>query len=209
MATDRVLLTLLHISDLHFGDKLGGYGVDQLSAELPLLIRFPQFDGQLGHHYKALSALHDFYKRLWDHDPTCQMIVTGDITANGATTQFDLAHLYLGVGLGRAGWPNNSISGNHDQWPGSNLVLGYPTAGLKKYFNQPFPIVAPPIELRKGLAVRFLLVDTDADVWPLGHNRFFARGNFVSQLVALRGQITPVEPGEIRVLVLRSRLPLQ
>ena len=38
MGNDRELLTLLQISDLHFGDKLGGHGVDQLSAGLPWLI---------------------------------------------------------------------------------------------------------------------------------------------------------------------------
>jgi len=174
MATDRVLLTVLHISDLHFGDKLGGYGIDHLSAGLPPLIsRFPQFDGLPGHHYKALSALHDFYKRFWGRHPTCPVIVTGDITANGAETQFDLAHLYLGdqtdepnfgLGLGRPQWPDNSISGNHDQWPGRNVIFGRHTAGLKKHFNHPFPIVAPLFEIRRGLALRFLFIDTDADV---------------------------------------------
>lgn len=216
MGNDRELLTLLQISDLHFGDKLGGHGVDQLSAGLPWLIsRFSHFDGLLGHHYKALSALHDFYKRLWGRHPTCPVIVTGDITANGAATQFDLAHLYLGdqtsepnfgLGLGLPQWSNNSISGNHDQWPGSNLIFGRPTAGLKKYFNQPFPIVAPPLEIKKGLNLRFLFIDTDAEVSPFGANRFLARGDFVSQLVALRDQISLGTPGEIRVLVMHHSL---
>jgi Calcineurin-like phosphoesterase len=215
MATDRVPFTLLHISDLHFGDKLGGQGVDQLSAALPLLIRFPRFDGLLGHHYKALSALHDFYKQLWNRAPTSPVVVTGDITANGAVTQFDLAHLYLGdetpgadfeLGLGLAQWPSTSISGNHDQWPGSNVIFGRHTAGLKKYFKQPFPIVAPPLEIRRGLALRFLFIDTDAGVSPFGHNRFLARGEFVSQLVTLREQIPAVARGEIRVLVMHHSL---
>jgi hypothetical protein len=96
MPADRVLLNLLHISDLHFGDKLRGYSVDELSAALPPLIAyFPQFDGWLGHHFKALSALHDFYKRLWQVGATSPVLITGDLTANGAVAQFDLANLYL------------------------------------------------------------------------------------------------------------------
>jgi 3',5'-cyclic AMP phosphodiesterase CpdA len=157
MANDRILFTLLHISDLHFGDTLGGYGIDELSSKLPALIRVPFFDGQLGHHYKALTALHDFYGRLLDRHPTCWVIVSGDITANGALTQFDMAHSYLGdrtsapnfgLGLGLPEWPNSSISGNHDQWPGNNLIVGPHTIGLTKYFKRPFPIFDPSSTVR-------------------------------------------------------------
>jgi hypothetical protein len=88
----------------------------------------------------------------------------------------------------------------------SNLIFGRPTAGLKKYFNQPFPIVAPPLEIKKGLNLRFLFIDTDAEVSPFGANRFLARGDFVSQLVALRDQISLGTPGEIRVLVMHHSL---
>ena len=209
MATDQVLLNLLHISDLHFGD------MPQLTAELPRLIKCPLFDGQLGHHYRACSALHDFYKRLWDSDPRCQVIVTGDITASGAETQFDWAHVYLGaptgtpnfgLGLGLPNWPDISISGNHDQWPGTNGIFGRPTAGLKKYFKQQFPIVAPLLGIGRGLALRFLFIDTDADVWPFGTDRLFARGDFVSQLIALGKKIPQSAPDEIRILVMHHSL---
>src|SRR4051794_36223188 len=94
--TERVIFNLLHISDLHLSHKLGGHTVDDRSARLPpLLSRNKEFDGFLGHHYKALSALHDFYKTLWLQQPKPVLVVTGDLTANGAEAQFDLAHGYL------------------------------------------------------------------------------------------------------------------
>lgn len=216
MPGDRVLLNLLHISDLHFGDKLGGYGADQLSTELPPLIsRFAHFDGWLGHHYKALSALHDFYSWFWRDHATAPVLITGDLTANGAEVQFKLADLYLnersqapnfGLGLGLTGWRRRSISGNHDKWPGSNRIVGRPTPGHAACFDQPFPIVAEPIEIRKGLAVRLLYIDTDDEVAPFGLNRVLARGKFTKQLMALRDRIPQASRGEIRVLIMHHSL---
>jgi len=215
-ANERTVFNLLHISDLHFGDRFDGRGSEQLSAKLPpLLSRFSHFDGLLGHHYKALTALHDFCRVFWEQKPEYMLVVTGDLTANGSELQFDLAHGFLGsecpesafnLGLGYDNWMNTSIPGNHDQWPGSNRVLGRPTAGLAKYFQTSFPVVGPRFELRRGLSLRFLFVDSDADVGPFGYNRFFARGDFVSQLSKLRDLLPPPEAGEVRILVIHHSL---
>jgi hypothetical protein len=212
---EQAIFNLLQVSDLHFGDNLGGDAPERLSARLPpLLSRYKHFDGLLGHHYKALTALHDFYRSLWNQIPKCMLIVSGDLTANGAESQFDLAHGYLssqcaesafGLGLGYDGWASTSIAGNHDQWPGNNRVLGSPTAGLKKYFQR-FPIIGPRLELRRELSLRFIFVDSDADVSPWGSDRFFARGHFISQLTELQNRLPPAEAGEIRILVIHHSL---
>ena len=122
MGNDRELLTLLQISDLHFGDKLGGHGVDQLSAGLPWLIsRFSHFDGLLGHHYKALSALHDFYKRLWGRHPTCPVIVTGDITANGAALIWPISTWVIRSVNQISGWDWDFHSGQTTVYLGTTI----------------------------------------------------------------------------------------
>ncbi|WLB24472.1 metallophosphoesterase family protein [Bradyrhizobium japonicum] len=209
-------MNLLHISDLHFGDKLGGYAVDELSTELPMLIsRFPHFEGWLGHHYKALSALHDFHRWFSRNHPHAPVLITGDLTANGATAQFALASAYLNAGtgernfgldLGLMEWRRHTISGNHDKWPGSNRIVGRSTTGWSTTFAEPFPIVAPPIEIRRGFAVRLLYIDTDDEVSPFGIDRILARGKFTKQLLALRDQIPPVADDEIRVLIMHHSL---
>ena len=96
MPEDKKLFQLLHISDLHFGEQLEGRDKNSLDASLPLFLRyFPRFDGLLGHHYRALTALHDFYKELWKDDAGCPVIISGDLTANGSVAQFRLANGYL------------------------------------------------------------------------------------------------------------------
>jgi 3',5'-cyclic AMP phosphodiesterase CpdA len=212
---EQVIFNLLQISDLHFGDNLGGDAPDRLNARLPpLLARYKHMNGVLGHHYKALASLHDFYKELWKQTPRCALVVTGDLTANGAESQFDLAHGYLGskspqsafgLGLSYDAWASTSIAGNHDHWPGNNRVLGKPTAGLKKYL-QDYPKVGPRIELRRELSLRFVFLNSDADVFPWGYDRLFARGHFVSQLAKLRDELPATEDGEVRVLIIHHSL---
>jgi len=114
-----------------------------------------------------------------------------------------------GPGLGRANWHQLSVPGNHDQWPGMNVICGGPTAGLAQTFQSPFPIIAPPQPLANGRAVQFISVDSDADVRAVGIARGLARGSFVSQLTTLDHSLPPRNPNEIRVLVVHhSMVPL-
>jgi len=137
-------------------------------------------------------------------------VVSGDLTACGATHQFSLASDFLGppypgsnftFGLGLVNWADASISGNHDQWPGSNRIFGNPTAGLAQFLSGTYPRVGPLTALDQAASIRFLFVDSDADVSPFSRDRLLARGQFVSQLTTLRSVVPARQHGEIRVLV--------
>jgi hypothetical protein len=211
MAEER-LHTLLHVSDLHFGvppaNTPGGQPPTQW-RHLKLA------DGWLGHNDSALVHLEDFALDLADESPT--LVVTGDLTACGKVSEFEMARDYLireialpsrVVGLRVPTLLARTISGNHDQWPGSIRVIGNPTSGLAATFPPPspggtcFPIRPVHIPLTKGRRLSILGIDSDADVWPLGITRFLARGKFLSQLIQLSGILGPKDPNEIRVLMI-------
>jgi hypothetical protein len=212
MPDDKTLLTVLHISDLHFSDKMSG-GYD---ADVPrLLAHSPYFDGVLGHHYMALSALHAFCSDLRKEDPNYQLIISGDLTANGRALQFDLANSYLGthwplsafnMALGFAGWPDWSVPGNHDHWPGNNGIFGYPTPGLTKYFKLPFQRILPVLTLPNGTILQFIRINTDADVGAFSLDRLFGRGRFTSELMELQKNLPRAQSNEARVLILHHSM---
>jgi len=206
---DTTLFTLLHISDLHFGTLPQGENGDPLSAEMPpFLARFPHLEGLLGHHRRGLAELHSFAKKLWTDVEDVHVAITGDLTATGAVNQFTLADQYLGdpsggplgFGLG-LDWRSLAISGNHDHWPGSPVILGNPTAGLAAAFPTPFPRVCDPIDLGGGRSIRVILINSDADVAPFSLRRLKAQGSFISELETLVDALPEPDDGEIRVLL--------
>jgi 3',5'-cyclic AMP phosphodiesterase CpdA len=209
---EQTLLTVLHISDLHFSDKMSG-GYD---ADVPrFLAHSAHFDGVLGHNYVALTALHAFCGDLFKEDPKYQMIISGDLTANGRVLQFDIANSYLGthwpqsafnMALGCAGWSDWSVPGNHDHWPGNNRVLGSPTRGLSKYFKRPFMRILPKLTLRNGTTLQFLRVNTDADVGPFSLDRLLGRGKFATELIKLDKDLARAPDNEARVLILHHSM---
>ncbi|MGV7030585.1 metallophosphoesterase family protein [Methylobacterium symbioticum] len=204
---DETLYRLLQVSDLHFGNIPAGQSTAS-SAPSPRLIGLnPLFDGQLGHHAAGVLALNDFHARLRRRCEGFDMVVTGDVTANGAVGQFDLAGSFLGAGpsqfgfqLGRSDWADTGISGNHDQWNGNNSMIGGPTQGLARHLPQPMPRVRARI-LPDETMLKFLFIDTDADVSAFSPNRILGRGAFHTQLQALEG-LPPIGEREIRVLVM-------
>jgi hypothetical protein len=217
MPDAKPLLVVLHISDVHFSDRLAGDDADQMSSKVPpFLATFQHLDGLLGHHYKALSALHEFCCDLLDDEFSERLLIlSGDVTASGAPAQFDLSDGFIGaasshsaykIGLGWSTWPNWSIPGNHDQWPGNAWPVGKPSPGLRKYFAGSFPAIGQPIPLQNGSSVRFIFVDTDADVGPWSINRVLARGDFVSQLAALDQMLPPIQHNEFRVMVIHHSI---
>src|ERR1700748_68327 len=158
MPDEQKLMTLMQISDLHFGDVQGGSASAAQDPRVPpLLSAFPFLDGLLGHHYKALLALTAFYHSL---GPQIPVIVTGDLTAHGATSQLTLADEFLGaskqvtnLGLGCQNWKDLAIPGNHDQWPGNGWIFGGPSPAFANFFGNPFPIMsgAGDIQLSNGV----------------------------------------------------------
>jgi len=202
---ETILETFLKISDLHIGDfDVTGSAVVHASwAKCKL------FEGFLGHHYRALRALCTFADGLRRRE-NAQLIVTGDLTSCGSQDQFRDATLYLaaklpssstGLGLQWPAWSTAGISGNHDQWPGTNSVTGAATAGLAATIS-PAPWIKILPRLATGHFVTFMFVDTDADVGPMSMHRVFARGCFTSQLDELDSILQAPLPQEVRVLVL-------
>lgn len=185
------LATFLHISDLHFGL----IDPDTFDAEAhKFWAVIPTFDGFVGHRHSSLVLLEKLFgEDLGKESPF--LIVTGDITTNGDEKEFEIADDYLArefvfpdnskLGLERADWQKWAIPGNHDHWPGTNWILGPSTRSFQRCFPQ-LPAVFDLAIGDNGDIIRFLRIDTDADVSCYFLNRFFARGCFLSQLDELR-----------------------
>jgi 3',5'-cyclic AMP phosphodiesterase CpdA len=214
------LLTVVHISDLHFGSV----DPQTMDAEIPLLCRVCPglFDGLQGHCYRVATQLDRFFGLLAHEAPL--LVVTGDITACGGKDEYSTARAYLAseldppsgnyVGLRCPTWNRHSVSGNHDNWPGKRTVLGPRLECRDETFrSMPFS-EQHVVELRNGYTISFLGIDTDADVRHSGWQRFSAQGAFLSQLEKLAKKLAAPAEKEVRLLLLhhstqyRSRLPI-
>lgn len=207
---DKTLLSCMHITDLHFGRLLGDGG----SALPRWLGRLPFMSGLLGHDRGAAKDLERFLLDRRDRGEAELLIVGGDLTAAGAVPQFDLARSFLGTApphpvlratLGVADWVDTGVSGNHDQWPGTGRIVGWPTPGLAATFPRPFPFVETR-RLADGLKITFIMIDSDADVGPFSYDRVFARGRFEGQVRQLGSLLPPREEGEVRVMVIHHAI---
>jgi hypothetical protein len=212
----RLLLTLLHVSDIHLGELDPATGDAQSSAPLAqLLANFTWFDGLLGHHARALQDLEAFYAGLVAAGEAPRLIVSGDLTRFGGGPEFDRADDYLVsrldlnpphgnyVGLRYPTWRDTAIPGNHDHWPGAPRIWGGPTTALGSYFpaaNLPFVRKLPA--LANGRVVQLIGIDTDHDVSPLRLKRLRAVGSFQNQLAAAAPLLGAKQPQEIRVLLM-------
>lgn len=207
------LATFVQISDLHFGFPDQGPALD---AEIDWDWRVLEvYDGFLGHHEIALAHLEEFYSALVDREQA-MLIVTGDLTTVGHESQFEMADEYLrdelqpirrSLGLHSSDWKSRSIPGNHDHWPGiRRFMLGSSTPHLERCFPwQPDGAeTSGVLDLENGWSVRWVRIDTDADVPPVSRDRFFARGDFASTLDRAEEQLdaTGKNLQEIRVLLL-------
>lgn len=208
------LLTLVHVSDLHFGHV----AFDSLDARARRIWALhPAFDGLLGHSGLGLRHLEEFFQSLGAEEP--RLVVTGDVTAYGHDAQFESASSFLGatlqqgaqvpVGLNEPSWLKRSVPGNHDHWPGRAWPIGKPTAMLGAlYPKERLPLCDDSIHLPNGFRLRFLGVNSDSDVRPHGIRRLMARGAFRSGLegISQSGDLGPVEEREIRVLLIHHSL---
>ena len=200
------LLTMVHISDLHLG-RIGKGGFD---ARAPRLwAKWKYFDGLLGHSYLSLVRLEQFFSQMREEE-NALLVITGDLTTVGNSDEYDTARKYLGsvlkppkgnyLGLKYGQWKDLCIPGNHDHWPGAPVIIGPINGDLAKTFGT-LPQQAI-INLPGGFQLRFLRIDSDADISPYGSNRVLARGSFKSQLRALASKLGVPGPQEIRVLLL-------
>src|SRR2546425_275913 len=92
MGMDMRLLTFIHISDLHIGDL----DPETFDARAPRIwANSKRFDGLLGHSYRSLVRLEQFFNRI-RRDEKAQLIVTGDVTTVGSSAQFETVSNFLG-----------------------------------------------------------------------------------------------------------------
>lgn len=204
------LNTFVHISDIHITDA-------RMDAQVAALyVLFPKLDGFLGHSYDSLTKLDPFFDNLKNKEDA-RLILTGDLTRVGAQWEFETAQEFLeteltppkgeSVGLSLSNWRELTIPGNHDRYPGIPFLFGGPTKAFYTIFpSVPIPsmptTVDIPLHSSNGHLLKFLLIDTDADVSPWSPNRAAAKGSFVSQLQDLSGQLNTQASDEIRVLCL-------
>jgi predicted phosphodiesterase len=223
MPSGKRLLTIVHISDLHFGDlspNSDDADLDAVAESWWQLNR--RFDGYLGHSGDALRHLNQSFKQIRDDEKPVMLLVTGDLTAVGSDAQFSLARRYLEATAQLSGQRylglqlanllvNGAVPGNHDHWPGQRAVtplslvmFGASTGSLGTTFpNLPLaPVGLQRLPLTPRCHLSIGGIDTDAQVRSYGPKRFFARGHFVRALDRLkRLYITPAQ-NEIRVLLL-------
>lgn len=103
------------------------------------------------------------------------------------------------LGLGAKDNMARAIPGNHDHWPGTGGIFGPPPHLPGTFPDLPRPVVRIPLSGARHLVI--FGIDSDADVRTRGFNRWWARGRFESQLIALEQQVGPPKTNEIRVLL--------
>jgi 3',5'-cyclic AMP phosphodiesterase CpdA len=209
------LATFVHISDLHIAPTKKR----SFNARRQAWKRWDRFQGLLGHSANSLVELDEFFDAFLQNEKESevQLIVTGDLTATGAPKEFYIANQYLGgilqgdvgeqVGLEAPDWSDRAIPGNHDHWPGRPTIIGRSTLSLYRYFPH-LPRIGPVVQLGGRHQLRFVRIDTDANVGSFSWERIGALGSFESQLVTLSGLLGKLGPNdnEIRVLCLHHSL---
>lgn len=199
-------IVLVHVSDLHFGDlSFDGPMPEPVVKDWWQLA--PWFDGWLGHDYRAMLQLDQLVRdiRAKHGDSTVHIVATGDLTANGSEAQASNALQFLrdrlsidGVPVGLRGDAKTLvISGNHDNWPASNRIVGPRPTWLDQLGQMPDLVLRAPITDRFELIV--VRIDSDAESNDL--ERILVRGSFVKQCETLESQIGPRNDHEIRVLL--------
>jgi hypothetical protein len=209
--TQQLLLKLVQISDLHIG-RIDAQGDPLIpDAVIKDWWRYSQlFQGLLGHTYRAMAQLEEFYLDRVAEGLT-RLVITGDLTTCGADIEFETARAFLTggavlsrertVGLRAEGAFELAIPGNHDHWPGAPTLVGDPSNSLWDLFPQR-PMTPCIIDLTEQHRLVVLGINTDEDVHPTGPSRVYARGRFASQLDALDRQIEAHERRKGDILVL-------
>ena len=206
----------IQISDIHIGDLCGGK--PSWAPYIPIL------GGGLGHCDNICRALMNFITAQYEDNLNQggdglfpRMILTGDLSACGSLEQLNKAAGYLDaptsvsdtapIGWGAYGWRQRKVPGNHDNWGGGTLLDRLQRIPEFPGFFDPIPAtvsITVPLD-GMDVTVRFIMIDTDADVGAGSNRRATARGAFASQfghqdISWMKKQ--PPERDEVRVLLL-------
>ena len=213
--TQTPLMTLLHVSDLHFGELDPDSGDHPLDAQTLAYWKLNRgFDGYLGHTWRALCALSDLYFELQDglgHEERLHVVVSGDLTTTGRGSQIATALQFLTgtlkhggstkIGFGLSLDDCTIVPGNHDHWPGRRFMMGAPTPDFGPAFHVPYPKSGVRIPLGGMCSLVLAQIDSDDEVGHWSKDRLLARGSFVQQCLVLEAQLGSSLPNELRVLV--------
>jgi len=209
------LATLLHISDLHIGEFepiSGDCKISPVAANV--LNNMPIFDGLLGHHAAALRHLDDFSAHLRASEPDCFLIATGDLSRWGTFQELSSARDFLMSCIDIAPPFHEEgglyfsddcliIPGNHDHWAGVAPPIGAtPSEYPNVYPDHATPSAHRVLLLAGGTQVRFLQINSDADIRANSLNRMLAKGHFVSELKSLSASLPAKPESEVRVLMI-------
>lgn len=208
----ELLHRFVQVSDLHIGEvdlSCGNATVGSFAQTVYSNIDL--FDGLLGHSGQALQHLEAFIAGLQQANERFELIVTGDFTRCGGSTDITAATSYFtgalqlhhagnATGLGLPQMPDASIPGNHDHWGGRNQPLGGGPLAAGALIPKTFPYVTQR-PLLYGITLVLAGIDTDAAVHPLSLKRFMAVGSFQQQLASLQGMLTPKAKREVRILL--------
>jgi hypothetical protein len=210
---DLLLKTFVHVSDLHIGQIDPRSGDANVSVPASVVYQsFPWLDGLLGHHGRALRDLQEFCDHLVDQGESFELLVTGDLTRCGDPNEIATVRRFLAstvdlnpplgnlVGLNLKTMPPASITGNHDNWGGSNHPVGGGPLAARTLVPNDMPFVLR-YALPNGRRLLLSGIDTDAQIKPWGMKRVYAIGSFQQQLVALEQLLPSRRPGDIRVLL--------
>jgi predicted phosphohydrolase len=197
------LATFMHISDLHFGTL----DPSCFNAANAWWMRFPILDGFLGHSERAIFALDRRFAQLKAEN--ARLIITGDLTTCGKADEFQLFDEYAGAdpsvnvlnysGLRTPGWQERAIPGNHDYWPGTIKIFGAPQGVVYRIFND-LPRISDLDPIGGGYQVRFIWINSDADVGHRSIHRGLARGGCFSHFEKLEPDMPALIDKEIRIL---------
>lgn len=205
------LATIVHISDLHFGDSVDGVPALDDSVASQMWQFHPVMDGWLGHSAAALQLLPERVLSLVKREGA-YVVATGDLTATGSNAQVAFGFQYLEgfheqrlgqrLGLALSTLRKSTIPGNHDTWRGSRGFGGRDVGAIRKFEATPLDPHAHSIPLGKSRSLVVYGIFTDADVSPNSWRRVLGRGLFDNQLKDLTRTLGKRPEREIRALLL-------
>lgn len=213
-------ITVIHISDLHFGQILANN-------------QFPFIGGWAAHDFRvcrdlplAMEYIRATLLEIPDEDEL-RLVASGDLTATGTHQEFVVAHSFLrsrlrlrrtppgrSTGLALTDEQIAAVPGNHDHWDGKRLPrpIAYTKAIFPRYFRQtPWPKVWP--SRSGGLELEIYGIDSNSG-FENKRTNFRAKGEFSNGELQILEQLlkdsdqrhTPHGVSRVRALVTHHSL---
>jgi 3',5'-cyclic AMP phosphodiesterase CpdA len=196
------LITLLHVSDLHIGERLRWLGSFAPRAAGRHPYNRPT---DWGHDEWVAWDLANEWLAITNAQPAAMVVVTGDLTRSGTGLQFGLAHRYIHahwladaqipllIRLGASGTGALTIPGNHDFWGG---VFPGPILWrkvLEGHFWPPAWLHVLEDTTENPFEIHFVGLDSCSGLWTLSPNQVLATGAIDSGQLAFAEALLATE----------------